>query len=312
MSEPKGQLVVVIAGATASGKSATAMNLAELQSCAIVCADARQVFRLMDIGTAKPSKQDQAKVRHYCIDIRNPDESYTAAEYARDARNAISEISESTLPMFVGGSGLYVSAAIDGFSHDVVATEPEMRRRVQEEFDQHSLEEMFSKLNALDPVAALRYSDRNPRRIQRALEFIYTTGRSFSSSWEAVRDSANYNVIHVAISRERSVLHQLINDRCDEMWSAGLLAETENLLKMGVDQNAQALQTVGYRQAIGYLTGQLSEPDALEQMKSATRQYAKRQITWLKRDNRYVWIDGSPDEAASTVDLMIQKNRKNS
>ncbi|MBK7577543.1 MAG: tRNA (adenosine(37)-N6)-dimethylallyltransferase MiaA [Ignavibacteria bacterium] len=299
--QPEQRPVLVLAGPTAAGKTGVAMRLSEQLRCEIIGADARQIFRSMDIGTAKPTREDRARVSHHCIDIRDPHESYSAAEYSHDARQAITSIPLSSLPIIVGGSGLYITAAIDGLSTDGVATDPEVRDEIVREFDVYGRDAMYERLQELDPRAADRYADRNPRRIQRALEYIRMTGRPFSRSWDAPRDAANVDALYIGITQDREVLNAMIDARCDQMWQDGLIEETQRILDMGVDRKAQSLRTVGYYEALSVIDGRRTADEANEDLKKSTRQYAKRQRTWFRKDKRYTWISGSIETMTAQI-----------
>lgn len=299
--QPEQRPVLVLAGPTAAGKTGVAMRLSEQLRCEIIGADARQIYRSMDIGTAKPTHEERARVRHHCIDIRDPHESYSAAEYSHDARQAILSIPLSSLPIIVGGSGLYIAAALDGLSTDGVATDPEVREEIVREFDVHGRDAMYERLQRLDPRAAERYADRNPRRIQRALEYIRMTGRPFSLSWDAPRDAAVVDALYIGITQDREVLNAQIDTRCDKMWQDGLLEETQQILDLGVDRNAQSLRTVGYHEALSVIDGRRTIEDAKEDLKRSTRQYAKRQLTWFRKDTRYIWISGSIESMSTQI-----------
>lgn len=297
---PERRRLLVIAGPTASGKTAASLELAQRRPIEIIIADARQVYRHLDIGTAKPTAEEQVACRHHLIDILEPTESYSAADYARDARAALETIPDDHLPVFVGGSGLYISAALDGLSQDVVPPEPAIREQLQREFDEHGRDAMWEELHRLDPTAAERYADRNPRRVLRALEVIRISGRSFSSTWDVRRDPYPAEVTYLAIEIDRATLRERIAERCRSMWTTGLMEETRRVINSGVSPTAQALQTVGYAEAIAVLEGRLSEEEALQQMITSTWRYAKRQMTWFRKDVRYRWV--APGDVARFVD----------
>lgn len=284
--------VLVLAGATATGKTAASIALSECIDIEVVSADARQVYRRLDIGTAKPTPQQQQAVRHHCIDIRNPADTYSAAEYAADARNAIDSVPSHALPVIVGGSGMYISAALDGLSEDIAQADPLLRAALEIELAERGRMGLFEELQRIDARAAERYADMNPRRVIRALEFYRSTGRLFSSTWDSPRNTPSYDVVYVAIAQDKAVLHQIIDARCDEMWNAGLLDEMAGVLDSGVPPTSQSLQSVGYSEAIDVLAGRSTPSVAIGAMKQNTRRYAKRQLTWFKRDQRYQWITG--------------------
>ncbi|MDZ4746067.1 MAG: tRNA (adenosine(37)-N6)-dimethylallyltransferase MiaA [bacterium] len=293
--------VLVLAGATATGKTAAAIALSEHMAIEVVSADARQVYRMLNIGTAKPTLEQRASVKHHCIDIRNPDEMYSAAEFAAEARNAIDAIPLGTLPVVVGGSGLYIAAALDGLSAEITPADPTIRATLLEELEVRGRKGLFDDLQSVDPRAAERYADMNPRRLIRALEYFRATGRTFSSSWDIPRNAPAYNVEYIGIAQEKELLHTIIDARCDAMWSNGLLEETALVLQSGVSESAQALQTVGYAEAIDVLNNRSTNNEALETFKRNTRRYAKRQMTWFKKDERYKWTSGSVEQMRAFV-----------
>jgi tRNA dimethylallyltransferase len=293
--------VIAIVGPTAAGKTSLAVRLASLLPLEVVSADARQVYRMLDIGTAKPTALERAACLHHCIDTLDPDEAYSAAEYARDARIAIDHMPPSVTPFVVGGSGLYLRAALDGFSHDVVAPEPSVREALQERLLIEGKDGLYDELVRVDPRAAQRYADKNPVRVLRALEFFQTTGRPFSSTWDTVITPPPYDVTYVGVTLDRPALYAGIDRRCDQMWQDGLVAETQRVLDAGISPFTQALQTVGYTEAIAFLRGTMSADAALAHMQQATRNYAKRQLTWFKRDERITWFDGHDPQLVETV-----------
>jgi len=293
--------VIAIVGPTAVGKTSLAVRLASLLSMEVVSADARQVYRMLDIGTAKPTSHERAACIHHCIDLLDPNESYSAAEYARDARMAINSMPQTSTAVVVGGSGLYIRAALDGFSHDVVPPEQSVREALQERLLVEGKDRMFEELIRVDPRAAQRYADRNPVRVIRALEFYQSTGRQFSSTWDTVITPPPYDVTFVGVTQERAALYSTIDSRCEQMWNEGLVDETRAVLDTGVSPSSQSLQTVGYTEAIAFLRGAMSASDALTHMQQATRNYAKRQLTWFKRDVRITWFDGNAEQLTETV-----------
>lgn len=297
--------VVVIAGPTAAGKSGLAMELARTIPITIVCADARQAVRGMRIGTAAPSDADIACVPHVGFGVRDPEQAYSAAEYARYTHAVISQIPDDRLPVLVGGSGLYINATMDGFSENVVPTPDEIRQRVVDELDQLGRFGLYERLISVDPLAAERYSDMNPRRIQRALEYFYTTGVPLSSTWNTPKPPSAYHTTWLAVDQQDEVLRTLINDRCDRMWKDGLVEETQQLLDRGIESDAHILRTIGYAEAIDVLTHRSSIAEAKEHLRRSTWQYAKRQRTWFRRDTRYVWLQGSPLEMCTRARAAI-------
>ncbi len=277
------------------------MNLAKRLPIEIVCADARTVYRGLTIGTAKPSREDQAAVPHHCIDILDPNQIYTASTFAQDARRALSVIPTGSIGVVVGGSGFYIKALVDGLSEAVVDVPEEIRLALASEFASRGKDAMYGELLSIDQRAAALYSDKNPRRVQRALEYYRATGVQFSSTWDTPRSASEYDVMFVAVHRDREELRQRIASRCASMWDQGLLQETQDLVQSGVSTSAQSLQTVGYKQALDVLFGKSDIETAQQEMMHATWQYAKRQLTWFRKDARYRWISGSMEQCLNDI-----------
>ncbi len=301
--------VLVIGGPTASGKTATSLALAKLTACEIISADARQIYRGMDIGTAKPTLDERTSARHHLFDIRQPGESYNAAQYALDVHSVIDEIPPTSLPVIVGGSGLYIKAALDGLSSPIGEVDGSIREELMVELEQRGRDALYDELQRVDPAAAELYADRNPRRITRALEVYRATGKPLSSFWKSQADTPAYDVLYVATNHERSLLRSRIDLRCGWMWQTGLLEETSTLLDDGLDPLCQALQTVGYREAIDVLQGASTVEQAKAQLKISTWHYAKRQLTWFMRDSRYRWLSSEPEMNASAILEMISTRK---
>ena len=292
--------VLLLCGPTAVGKSSVAMQLAQRLPVEIVCADARTVFRGLDVGTAKPTVEDRAAVVHHCLDIRDPHETYDAAQFMVDARAAIDGMSATILPLMVGGSGLYIAAALDGLSN-TAPVDPRVRAALQKRLAAEGRDAMYAELVEVDPRAAQRYADRNPVRVLRALEYYLSTGDPFSTTWDLPRNAAPYRIVRIGITRPRELLYEMINERCLRMWQHGLVEETQRLLDAGVDPNAQALHTVGYVEVIAYLQGRIDRATAIARMQQASRQYAKRQFTWFRADERITWVDASAADAIESI-----------
>jgi tRNA dimethylallyltransferase len=283
---------VVVAGPTASGKSQLALDLGEVLDITIVCADARQAIRGMQIGTAAPTSDEVERIPHVGYAIRDPEFDYSAAEYAETTRGLIDEIPATSIPVLVGGSGLYLQALLDGFSTDVVATPAEVRDRVQRMLDELGRLAFYDALVSIDPVAAERYADMNPRRVQRALEYYYTTQQRLSDTWSQPRRPAPYAVTWIGVDQTDTDLKTLIAQRCTRMWQQGLVDETQELLNRGIDPSSHIMRTIGYAEAVDVINGISSMDDARQRLLHSTWRYAKRQRTWFRRDNRYVWLRG--------------------
>jgi tRNA dimethylallyltransferase len=318
-------LPVFLAGPTAVGKSAIALALAEKIGGEIITTDSMQVYRGLDIGTAKPSPAERARVPHHLIDVCDLHEAFDAAQFIRLAEKTVAEIqSRGRTPVFCGGTGLYFKAFLEGLG-EAPATSPGLRA----ELEAAPLKALLRELRELDPAAYEKIDRQNPRRVVRAVEVIRLTGKKFSeqrAEWKPsfpnedggskmedgkprVRPSS---ILHPSSSpifcftRTAADLHARINARVDEMFRRGLVTETEQLLKHGLAENKFALQAIGYRQVVEHLRGERSLAETIELVKIRTRQFAKRQLTWFRRHGNCEWIELQPGEtAAETVERRI-------
>lgn len=292
-SKPK---IIVIVGPTASGKSRVALELAERFNGEIVNADSVQVYRYMDIGTAKPSKEERERVRHHLIDIRNPDEDFDASRFREEAARAIREVvSRDHLPVVVGGTGLYVKALTEGL-FEAPGTDKELRAKLRKEFEDFGISSLYKKLMDVDPEAAEKISPYNIHRIIRALEVYYLTGMPISCHQkEHAFSDRPYDSLKTGLLVERETLYKRIDERVDNMIKEGLVEEVNRLLEMGFKQDFKAMQALGYSQICGYLDGKYNLDEAIALIKKATRHYAKRQMTWFRRDHEINWFDTKED-----------------
>ncbi len=295
--------ITVICGPTAAGKTAVALEIARNVESHIICADSRQIYQYLDVGTASPTPSDMLVCPHHLFSTVHPAEPYSAGTYSAQVRSLVSSLSSTSKAhiLLVGGTGLYITAALDGLSTAHVDTDPDLRRMVMETLANEGREALHRWLMDVDPVAAQRYADKNPRRVQRALEYTLQTGEPFSSTWKSSSQPIHAHVSRFVVDVDKDELNQRINQRCVNMWNAGLVEETQRVLAMGVPPSAQCLQTVGYVQAMRFLgIGEpLTRENALADHQAATRQYAKRQRTWFRKDHRNVWLNAHT--AADTI-----------
>lgn len=301
--------MVVIVGPTASGKSALAIELAKKFNGEIVSADSRQVYREMDVGTAKPEVQKTSGISnlkfpiskktiisvisdgipHYLIDIKNPNENYTAAKYKRDAVKAINKILKNNkFPILVGGTGLYIKAVIDNLNIPEIAPDPKLRQKLEKEIKKHGLKYLFEKLIKSDPEAAYIVDPNNPRRIIRALEIAIKTEKKFSTQRKAGKQL--FDFIGIGIEWPKDILNERINKRVDLMVKKGLIDEIKKLIRK-YGQKHQSFEAIGYREIIDYLNKKNTLNEAMNLIKKNTKNYAKRQMTWFKKDKRIYWIE---------------------
>jgi tRNA dimethylallyltransferase len=302
--------VVFLAGPTAVGKSAIAIALAERVGGEIISVDSMQVYRGLDIGTAKPSAAERLRVPHHLIDVAELTESFNAARFVGLARQAASQIqARGRVPIFCGGTGLYFQAYLAGLGQTPPA-DPALRA----ELEATPLAELLRELAQRDPVTYARLDQRNPRRVVRALEVIRLTGQPFCSQrapWPLQPSTLNHqpSTIFCALSRAPAELRARIDARVDAMFARGLVAETQRLLAAGLAQNRTALQALGYRQVVEHLRGQRSLADTAAVVKQRTRQFAKRQITWFRHHGRWEWVEPKPHTAPEEVAERLAHSR---
>jgi tRNA dimethylallyltransferase len=282
-------LVLALVGPTATGKTALSLALAERIQLEVVSADSRMVYRWMDVGTAKPSEDERRRVPHHLVDVADPDETYTAALYQRDALAAIARIHRrGRLPLLVGGTGLYVRAVCDGLQIPAVAPDADYRAELEARAARDGWEMLRDELAAVDPPSAARIEPRNVRRVIRALEVHRATGVPFSA-WQR-RSPVPFETRFIGLDIPRDELYPRIDQRVDEQIAVGLIEEVRDLVERGYDSCA-SMSGFGYRELSAYLRGELSRDAAIEQYKRATRQYARRQLTWFRPDARIEWFD---------------------
>ncbi len=282
--------LTVLCGPTAVGKTALAVALAERLGAEIICADSRTVYRGMDIGTAKPAPGLRARVPHHLLDVVDPAGPFTVADFQRLARESIAEVrSRGHLPLLVGGTGLYIRAVVDDLVLPHVPPDPSLRERLEAEERSRGPGHLHGRLAGLDPAAASRIHPANLRRVMRALEVILKTGRPISTLQR--RGGSPPPAIMAGLIIERAELYRRIDARVQEQLAAGLVEETRRLLTQGVPPEAPSMQALGYKEIAGSLRGQDDFAEAVRLLKRNTRRYAKRQLTWFRRDARIQWID---------------------
>jgi tRNA dimethylallyltransferase len=301
-----GRAVPVIVGPTASGKTAVSLLLAELLAgVEIISADSRQVYRHLDIGTAKPSPRERELVPHHFIDVVDPDVDFNAGEFGEKAREAVKGIfARGKIPVVVGGSGLYIRSLVDGFFEGPGA-DPEYRDVLDEKIRQGGLPALIEELRRVDPLSASRIDPTKPRRIVRALEVYHATGVPLSSLQSERRPDVEFEAYFYGLQWERALMYERINVRCGKIVADGLLHEAADLERRGYGRDLNALNTVGYKEAFACLHGEISPGEMLEKFTQNTRRYAKRQMTWFRRDNRILWIPVKDDSAFGDVAARI-------
>jgi tRNA dimethylallyltransferase len=293
--------ILVIVGATGTGKSELALRTAEVlaergESSEVVNADAMQLYRGMDIGTAKLPVSERRGIRHHLLDVLDVTDEASAAAYQRDARAVIDEIRErGAVPILVGGSGLYVSSVI--FDFRFPGRDPEVRGRLEAELEAEGPGLLFRRLAEADPATAAKIDPANGRRIVRALEIHELAERGHGAALPDRPRLWRPSLI-VGLSTPREVLVQRLDQRVHEMWSAGLLAEVERLRAVGLERGVTASRAIGYAQALAQLRGELDEADAIAQTAALTRRYARRQVSWFKRYEHVTWLETESTDGA--------------
>ncbi len=292
--------VLVLAGPTGVGKTDVSIPLALAHRGEIISADSRQIFRDLEIGTAKPTKEMRAKVVHHFVDELSISERWTAGDFGRAARAKVEEIFErGHLPMIVGGSGFYIRALLDGFFEveDDESDYGPLRERLKEE----GAEALYAELQKVDPESASHIMPQDSSRVLRALEVYQRTGTPLSEWHKRPTESLPYQVAFYCLRMERSVIYERVNQRALNMLNEGLVDEVRALMERGFDETTNALRTHGYQEVFPYLRGEYGYDEMVDNIQKAVRHYVKRQFTWFRRDPRVVWIDCNPKETPETI-----------
>ena len=283
---------IVICGATATGKSDLAVDLAKEIGAEIINADSMQIYRGMDIGTAKLSVEERQGIPHHLLDVLDVYQDATVAWYQELARKAVTEIhGAGKHAIIVGGTGLYIKSILDDLNFP--DTDAQVRQRLTEEAKLFGIVNLFERLAQLDPAAAAAIDIKNERRVIRALEVIEITGKPFTANLPR-EDSSRYpDAMQFGLVMDRAELGARVEARIDRMWERGFVSEVDSLISLGINQATTARRALGYAQIIAMRDGEISEPAAIEDTKRATRQYVRRQETWFSRDARIQWISPS-------------------
>lgn len=285
--------IIAIVGPTGVGKTEMGFKIALKHNASIVSCDARQVYRFMDIGTAKPDKEMRSIVPHYMIDMVNPDERYTAYDYARDGRKVIEKLKK---PIIVGGSGLYLRALADG-----LFSLPKIDSAIKERLSLKSTKELYDELKKVDHEIAVRFHPNDRLRIMRAVEVYEATGTPISV-WRKEKEPANFSVEYIGVDIDRKELYRRIEERVDSMIARGLVDEVKFLMGR-YNETVIALSSIGYSEIVSCLKGDISLSDAVNLIKRNTKRYARRQLTWFRNIKNIVWLP--PDKIEETVDYAL-------
>lgn len=290
--------VIAIVGPTAVGKTRLSIEIAKMFNGQIISGDSMQVFKGMDIGTAKITDEKKQEIPHYMIDIKNPDEPFSVAEYQLSVQNYIDTITaHNKLPILVGGSGLYIQAALYNYNFSEQRRDEQVTKKLKKTLESEGSWRLYKRLQEKDPEQAEKIHPNNHRRLIRALEVFETTGKTMSAYQAEQRQDSPYNLIFIGLEMDRSLLYERINERVENMLQQGLLHEVNFLYKQGFG-NYQSMRGIGYKEFIPYLIGEQTLEKTIEILKQNSRKYAKRQFTWFKNKMDVKWYDITP----STID----------
>ncbi|KAB7708131.1 tRNA (adenosine(37)-N6)-dimethylallyltransferase MiaA [Bacillus aerolatus] len=288
--------LIVLIGPTAVGKTTLSIHLAKRFGGEIISGDSMQIYKGMDIGTAKVTPEEMDGIPHHLIDIKEPDEPFSAAEFQQLVRQKITEITnKGALPIIVGGTGLYIQSVICDYQFSETGSDLQLRAELEREAERSGKTALYEKLVHIDSEAAAAIHPNNVRRVIRALEIYYTTGKKMSHQQMKNSSELLYETALIGLTMERELLYSRINERVDKMMAEGLLEEVGELWRKGI-RSGQAVQAIGYKELFGYLRGEESLESAVEQLKQNSRNYAKRQLTWFRNKMQVDWFDLSDEE----------------
>ena len=298
--------VIVICGPTASGKTALSIDLAKKINGEIISADSMQIYKDMDIGTAKPTKEEMQGIKHYLLDFVSPEKRYSVAQYKQDAKTAIKEIiAKGKTPIIVGGTGLYIDSLIYEIEYSDIKINENYRKELEKVVEEKGLDELYKMAIQIDPVAMEKISPNDKKRIMRVLEIYKSTGKTKTQQEEeSRRKPVEYDYKVFAINWDREILYQRINKRVDIMIKQGLIEEVKNILQK-YKQFPTAMQGLGYKEVVDYINGIYTKEEMVEKIKMETRRYAKRQLTWFRKNKQTIWLDGA-NEKQNNIDIILK------
>jgi tRNA dimethylallyltransferase len=289
--------VIVIAGPTASGKTKLSIELAKQINGEIISSDSMQIYKWMDIGTAKVTKEEAEGIKHYLIDIIEPNERYTVSNFKKDAENAIEEIlSKGKTPIVVGGTGLYIDSLIYGIEYQDMEFDEEYRIKLMEQAEtEEGLNQLYNEALEIDKQAMEKISPNDTKRIVRILEIYHSTGKTKTElEIESRKNGVKYNYHVFVVNMDREKLYERINLRVDMMINAGLIEEVKDICNR-YNSFPTAMQGLGYKEVVEYLENKTSKDEMIDKIKKESRHYAKRQLTWFRKDKNFIWLDGLAD-----------------
>lgn len=299
--------IAVLAGPTASGKTGVSIHLAEMLNAEIINADSRQVYKGFDIGTAKPTVQERERITHHGVDICDAGDAYTAGRFFRDAREWMNDIhARGKNVLVVGGSGLYVRVLVKGI-FEAPQIDDAIRSELLDRLANEGLDSLTEELKRRDPEITSHLDMRNPVRVLRALEVSIQAGRPFSSLWRERMPEIPYTSLFVCLWRERAMLRRRIDERVEHMMEAGFVEEVRALLAAGVDAECNAMRAVGYREVLAYISRLVPIDNVIERIQLNTWKYARRQMTWFRREQEAVCVEAGAHDDAALADMLIKR-----
>ena len=298
--------IIVICGPTASGKTSLGIELAKKINGEIISADSMQIYKEMNIGTAKPDKEEMQGIKHYMIDIIAPDERFSVADYKVQAKEAIRKIIEKgKTPIVVGGTGLYVDSLIYEIEYPKIEFDEKYREKLEKEVEEKGLDNLYEKAKKIDKKAIEKISKNDKKRILRILEIYHTTGKTKTEQEiESRKKEVEYDYKVFAIDWERNILYDRINQRVDNMIKQGLVEEVKELLKK-YKTFPTAMQGLGYKEVVEFLNGKITKEEMIEKIKQETRRYAKRQLTWFRKNKQTIWLNGA-NEMQNNISIILE------
>lgn len=299
--------LVVLLGPTAVGKTSISIELAKKINGEIISADSMQIYKYMDIGTAKITKDEMDDIPHYMIDIIYPDEEFTVADFKKRASEYIRQINDrNNIPMIVGGTGLYINSIVYELKFARVKPNEKFRNKWNNIADKYGNQYIYEELKNADPLSAKRINVNDRKRIIRALEILHETGKPMSYYNKNFRkETEEYNLVMIGFTMDRAKLYSRINKRVDNMLEQGLIEEVKMLMDMGYTKDLVSMQGIGYKEVIDYLEGNIELNQMIEILKRNTRRFAKRQLTWFRRDNRIKWIDVDQFDSIDSISIYL-------
>ena len=298
--------VIVICGPTASGKTALSIELAKKINGEIVSCDSMQIYKDMNIGTAKPTPEEMQGIKHYLIGYVSPEERYSVSDYKSDAKKAIKEIiQKGKMPIVVGGTGLYLDSLIYEIEYQDIKLDEEYRKKLEEEVEEKGLETLYERAKQIDAKAMEKISPNDKKRILRVLEIYHTTGKTKTEQEiESRKKEVEYDYKVYALDWDRQKLYDRINKRVDIMVEKGLIEEVKQILKK-YDTFPTAMQGLGYKEVVEYIEGKVTKEEMIEKIKMETRRYAKRQLTWFRKNKQTIWLNAE-DTIEDNIQVILQ------